>query len=134
MGHQSYVLLCTETTLSNPPVVQPKTSCAVHLLRSPWSNLGTIANTFCTYYRAIVPAYLYAIVLSFMLLDGTKKLMKNVKAEPYMVSTALYKRTPWKDNLPTFTCVITDSRVAFACRNSLISLNFTTFIYVNTEF
>ena len=36
MGHQSYVLLCTETTLSNPPVVQPKSSCDVHLLRSPW--------------------------------------------------------------------------------------------------
>ena len=35
MGHQSYVLLCTETTLSNPPVVQPKSSCDVHLLRSP---------------------------------------------------------------------------------------------------
>ena len=36
MGHQSYVLLCTETTLSNPPVVQPKSSCDVHLLRSSW--------------------------------------------------------------------------------------------------
>ena len=36
MGHPSYVLLCTETTLSNPPVVQPKSSCDVHLLRSPW--------------------------------------------------------------------------------------------------
>ena len=36
MGHQSYVLLCTETTLSNPPVIQPKSSCDVHLLRSPW--------------------------------------------------------------------------------------------------
>ena len=36
MGLQSYVLLCTETTLSNPPVVQPKSSCDVHLLRSPW--------------------------------------------------------------------------------------------------
>ena len=35
MGHQSYVLLCTETTLSTPPVVQPKSSCDVHLLRSP---------------------------------------------------------------------------------------------------
>ena len=35
MGHQSYVLLCTENTLSNPPVVQPKSSCDVHLLRSP---------------------------------------------------------------------------------------------------
>ena len=38
MGHQSYVLLCTETTLSNHPVVLPKSSCDVHLLRSPWSN------------------------------------------------------------------------------------------------
>ena len=35
MGHQSYVLLCIETTLSNPPVVEPKSSCNVHLLRSP---------------------------------------------------------------------------------------------------
>ena len=35
MGHQSYVLLYTETILSNPPVVQPKYSCDVHLLRSP---------------------------------------------------------------------------------------------------
>ena len=35
MGHQSYVLLCTETTLSNPQVVIPKSSCDVHLLRSP---------------------------------------------------------------------------------------------------
>ena len=36
MGHQSYVLLCTETALSNPPAVIPKSSCDVHLLRSPW--------------------------------------------------------------------------------------------------
>ena len=35
MGHQTYVLLCTETTLSNHPVVLPKSSCDVHLLRSP---------------------------------------------------------------------------------------------------
>ena len=26
LGHQSYVLLCTETTVSNPPVVLPKSS------------------------------------------------------------------------------------------------------------
>ena len=38
MGHQSYVLLCTETILSNHPVVFPKLSCNVHLLRSPWTN------------------------------------------------------------------------------------------------
>ena len=38
MGHQSYVLLCTETTLSNHQVVLPKSSCEVHLLRSPWPN------------------------------------------------------------------------------------------------
>ena len=44
MGHQSYVLLCTETTLSNPPVEQPKSSCDVHLLRSPW--LSTVDPTF----------------------------------------------------------------------------------------
>ena len=37
-GHQSHVLLRTETTLSNPPVVQAKSSCDVHLLRSPWLN------------------------------------------------------------------------------------------------
>ena len=36
MGHQSYVLLCTETALSNHPAVIPKSSCDVHLLRSPW--------------------------------------------------------------------------------------------------
>ena len=33
-GHQSCVLLCTETTLSNHPVIHPKPSCDVHLLRS----------------------------------------------------------------------------------------------------
>ena len=31
--------LCTETTLSNPPVVHPKSSCDVHLLRSLWVTL-----------------------------------------------------------------------------------------------
>ena len=36
MGHQSYVLLYTKTILSNHPVVFPKSSCDVHLLRSPW--------------------------------------------------------------------------------------------------
>ena len=36
MGHQSYVLLCTETTLSNHPVVHPKSSCDVHLFSGPW--------------------------------------------------------------------------------------------------
>ena len=35
-GHQSYVVLCTETALSNHPAVIPKSSCDVHLLRSPW--------------------------------------------------------------------------------------------------
>ena len=39
MGHQSYVLLCTKTILSTPPVVQPKSSCDVHLLRSPCISL-----------------------------------------------------------------------------------------------
>ena len=38
MGHQSYVLLCTETTLSKHPVVHPKSSCGVHLLRSLCTN------------------------------------------------------------------------------------------------
>ena len=36
MGHQSYVLLYAETTLSNHPVLIPKSSFDVHLLRSPW--------------------------------------------------------------------------------------------------
>ena len=39
MGHQSYVLLCTETTLSNHPEVFPKSSCDIHLLTSPWPSL-----------------------------------------------------------------------------------------------
>ena len=30
--------LCTETTLSKHPVVLPKSSCDVHLLRSVWST------------------------------------------------------------------------------------------------
>ena len=34
--HQSYVLLSIETALSNYPAVIPKSSCDVHLLRSPW--------------------------------------------------------------------------------------------------
>ena len=42
MGHQSYVLLCTETALSNPPAVIPKSSRDVHLLRSPWTTLQDI--------------------------------------------------------------------------------------------
>ena len=45
MGHQSYVLLCTETTLSNPPVVQLKSSCDVNLLRSPWLYLQSTKPT-----------------------------------------------------------------------------------------
>ena len=36
MGHQSYVLLCTETTLSKHPAILPKSSCNVHLLRNLW--------------------------------------------------------------------------------------------------
>ena len=43
-GHQSYVLLCPETTLSNP-----KSSCDVHLLRSLWPRaLKTLHFYFCT--------------------------------------------------------------------------------------
>ena len=38
MGHQIYVLLCTETTVSNHPVVFPKSSCDVHPLRRPCSS------------------------------------------------------------------------------------------------
>ena len=44
MGHQSYVLLCTETTLSNHPEVFPKSSCDVHLLRSPWFIKAHLQN------------------------------------------------------------------------------------------
>ena len=48
MGHQSYVLLCTETALSNHPVVIPKSSCNVHLLRSPCLLLPeALVNTVC---------------------------------------------------------------------------------------
>ena len=43
MGHQSYVLLCTETTVSNPPVDIGKIECSVHLYSSPWSRL----DAFC---------------------------------------------------------------------------------------
>jgi hypothetical protein len=39
MGHQSYVLLRTETTVSNHPVVFPKSSCNVHVLRRPWVSI-----------------------------------------------------------------------------------------------
>ena len=35
MGHQSYVLLRTETTVFNHPVVFPKLNCDVHLFRGP---------------------------------------------------------------------------------------------------
>ena len=44
MEHQIYVLLCTETTPSNPPVVQPKSSCDVHLLRSLWIVAATVVG------------------------------------------------------------------------------------------
>ena len=36
MGHQSYVLLCTGTALSNPLAVILKSCCDVHLWSSPW--------------------------------------------------------------------------------------------------
>ena len=43
MGHQSYVVLCTETTLSKHPVIHPKLSCDIHLLRSLWlGGLGLV--------------------------------------------------------------------------------------------
>ena len=55
MGHQSYELLCSETTLSNHPVVRPKSSCDVHLLRSPWVKWSLHSNCrFCLLF-AIVP-------------------------------------------------------------------------------
>ena len=41
-GHQSYVLLCTETTLSKHPVIHSKSSCDVHLFRSLWPILVTV--------------------------------------------------------------------------------------------
>ena len=46
MGHQSHVLLCTETTVSNPPVVFPKSSCDVHLLRRPWTTPSNIYSIY----------------------------------------------------------------------------------------
>ena len=55
MGHQSYVLLCNETTFSNPPVVFPKSSCDVHLLRRPW---------FITYHQSKHLAALFDKVYS----------------------------------------------------------------------
>ena len=36
LGHQSYVLLFTETNVSNPPVVFPKSSCNILLFRDSW--------------------------------------------------------------------------------------------------
>ena len=50
MGHQSYVLLCTETTPFNPPVVQPKSSRDVHLLRSPWLIISQPGGTDYAHY------------------------------------------------------------------------------------
>ena len=47
MGHQSYVLLYTETTLSNHPVVFPKSSCNVHLFRGPWIRTIQKAYDIC---------------------------------------------------------------------------------------
>ena len=37
--------LCTETTVSNPPVVFPKSSCDVHLLRCPCFSILGIKHT-----------------------------------------------------------------------------------------
>ena len=39
MGHQDYVPLSTETTVSNHKVLFPKTSCDVHLFRSACPNV-----------------------------------------------------------------------------------------------
>ena len=47
MGHQSYVLLCTETTVSNPPVVFPTSSCNVHLFRDPWFMSLSLPKLHC---------------------------------------------------------------------------------------
>ena len=46
MGHQSYVLLCTQTTVSNHPVVFPKSSCNDRLFRHPWLR-GLGMPKFC---------------------------------------------------------------------------------------
>jgi hypothetical protein len=55
MGHQSYVLLCTETALSNPPVVQPKSSWDFrNLLRSPWITQGIPIVTLYKYFSILV--------------------------------------------------------------------------------
>ena len=32
-----FAMLCTETTVSNPPVIFPKSCCDVHLFRGPWA-------------------------------------------------------------------------------------------------
>ena len=55
MGHQSYVLLCTKTTLSNPPVVIPKSSCDVHLFRSPWIRLQAMHGNISACIRNLNP-------------------------------------------------------------------------------
>ena len=47
MGHQSYVLLCIETALSNHIVVITKSICDVHLLRSPCTSLLSTAYIHC---------------------------------------------------------------------------------------
>ena len=51
IGHQSYALLCTETTLSNHPEAIPKSSCDVHLLRSRLFGTLEISLTICIAYR-----------------------------------------------------------------------------------
>ena len=65
MGLQIYVLLCTKTTVSNPPFVFPKSSCDVHLLRRPWfeAHLFFHANDH---------------ISNFAYLPSTTKVKKNV--------------------------------------------------------
>ena len=55
MEHQSYVLLCTETTVSNPPVVFPKSSCDVHLFRRSLANVPFLSRTVTRLHRWFEP-------------------------------------------------------------------------------
>ena len=58
MGHQRYVLLCTETTLSNHPEVFLKPNCNVHLLRSPWITIQTHLSIELNFYEEQIYEYL----------------------------------------------------------------------------
>ena len=74
MGHQSYVLLCTETTVSNPPVVFPKSSCDVHLFRGPCIDLGN-----CHFQKSLQIQMIGPKNTSHNTIVG-RKCVKNIKA------------------------------------------------------